>query len=153
MTLDLNTAARYKVSYDLAVFHQVYARGDITVFLTWNLIDGRPSMVLVPTINAMTHERCIPCVVPLESAWRWSREHWVSENTPIKQAQRFLENLGFNPNNKKSVIRLMSIVNDYLGDLIKMPPLPKEREEFAADALITDNTTGKVVHKEIKDYA
>jgi hypothetical protein len=143
----------YKTAYDLEIRHQVYLRGDIMVWLTWNLITGRPSMVLTPVDKIISHERCVPCVIPLDTAWRWSRDHWFNENSPILQAARFLANLGFNPHNKKSVIRLLGIINDYLPELIAMPPLPTDRREIAADALIIDNSTGKVTHKEIRDYA
>lgn len=151
-SLILPESARYKHTIDLTRHHKVFSRGDIIVWMTWIQLTGRPAMVLTPKEAVINHERVIPCIIPIDMAYRWSREHWFEVDT-IRQAQRFLSALGFNPHNKKTILKLLGIVNDYLPDLLAMPPMPEETSEIAAEALITDNATGKTVLKEIRDNA
>lgn len=144
--------AAYKVAFDLNVSHMLIERGDTCVWITWNRITGEACMVITPKMARLSHERAVPCVIPLSRAWIWD-ETIGDEIQVMESASLFCANLGFNPYNRKNVFKIISIVRDSLPDLLTCPPIPRQDQEIAADALITDNATGEVTHKEIKDHA
>lgn len=142
----------YKVAYDLTACHAVHPRGSIMVWMTWNRITGVPCMVLTPKDAHLSHERVIPCVIPLTMAWKWDDK--IGDPLHINSTSyMFCANLGWNPNNVRNILKLQTIIHDLLEDLIRMPPMPDDTRVVSADAIITDNVTGKTVHKEITDHA
>lgn len=141
----------YKVALDLTVRKAVHSRGDVLVWLTWNRITSEPCMVLTRKDAHLGHERVIPCIIPLRRAWAWS-EHLGDEADIAHTVGLFCVNMGF-LDSPKNLRRILGVVRDYLGDLLLMPPMPTDTQVVAADALITDNATGKVKHMEIRDHA
>lgn len=141
-----------KPAFDLSVSHKQYSRGDVMVWLTWNRLTGEPCLVLTPKMARLTHETCTPCVIPMARAWIWSEaigDHAEAELV----AAMFCANLGFNPYNLRNVNKVLSIIRDYTGDLLSMPPIPSGDRQIVAEAVITDNATGKQSFKEISDHA
>jgi hypothetical protein len=147
-----NDAAEYKAPYDLRISHATYRRGDVLVWLTWNQNTGEAAMVLTPKMERIHHERIIPCVVPLSRAWAWAEETG-DEGDIVVNAALFAANLGFNPNNLANVRKIIGIVRNHLGDLLAVPPRPRDHHTVVADMIITDNATGKTKHIEVKDHA
>lgn len=150
-TID-SDASEYKAPYDLRIAHAVYKRGDVLVFLTWNQNTGEAAMVLTPRVDKISHDRIIPCVIPLSRAWAWAEETG-DEGDIVINAALFAANLGINPNNLNNIHKIMGIVRDHLGDLLAVPPRPRDHHEVVADMIITNNTTGKETHREVKDHA
>jgi hypothetical protein len=144
--------SEYRAPYDLTKNHAVYSRGDVLIWLTWNFLTGQRCMVLTPRVDRINHERITPCVILQDDAWRWAEETGDEGDVAITAAI-FCANLGFNPNNIKNVIKIVSIVRDLMGELLALPPMPREGMEVAADLIITNNDTGQEVHREVKDHA
>jgi hypothetical protein len=57
------------------------------------------------------------------------------------------------PPSPHSALRVMSLIRDYLEELVHMPPVPSYSQITRADAIITDPNTGKQYHKEVTDHA
>lgn len=141
-----------KPAYDLNVVHDRFERGGVTLWVTWNRNTGEPCLILTPSMSQLSHQRAIPCVVPLSRAWAWDERIGDTHSVMIT-AGIFCTNLGLNPFEARNVNAVLSLIRNHLHDLLTCPPLPAEDREIAADAIITDNATGKVTHKEIKDHA
>lgn len=150
-TMNLQGPSEHKAPYDLEVSHDVYNRGDVLVWLTWNQNTGEAAIVLTPRVSKINHERITPCIIPLSRAWAWAEETG-DEGDIVINAALFCANLGFNPNNLANVHRVMSIVRSHLGDLLAVPPMPRDHHEVVADMIVTDNNTGKELHREVKDH-
>lgn len=142
-----------KPAIDLNIFHDRFARGDVIVWLTWVFRAKRhePCIVLTPKTALTSHERVIPCIVPLGQAYLWSEEVG-EERHALGMAAVFAANLGFNPENPKNAIKIAGIIRDYLGDLLTIPPRPADLPRETAALMTIDNrTTGKTLEMEVKD--
>lgn len=136
--------------YDLNLTHVHFQRicGDITVFGTWFGGDRRPALVLLPTAR-IGHDRVMPCVVPLASAFAWDRRTGDPRHC-ARVSALFAENLGLNPHNAFTLMRITSLIQDHMGDLLSIPPKPAETY-VAADACFTDEH-GTTRYAEILDH-
>ncbi len=155
ITPDSAPSDAYRHALDLTVTHRTYTRGDVMVWLTWLRRADRhePCMVLTPRAILTSHERIIPCIVPLSQAWKWSEEVGDQDHAAVTAAI-FCANLGFNPYNPKNVFKLMGIVRDYLGDLISTPPRPTDLPRVTAAVMeIHNGSTGKTTEIEVSDDA
>ena len=124
--------------------------GDVTVIGTWILTNQRPVMVLVPSRPMPTHDRVIPCLVPLDMAFEWD-EHTGDPVFCARQSMRFAAALGFNNMEPRNVLFITTLIRDHLGDLLSTPRFPDREKQAVADALITDPETGKSTEAEIID--
>lgn len=121
--------------------------GDLTVYGSWTLDNDQPCIVIVPTLNMMSNERVIPCIVRLSEAYLWAEETGDPAVT-VRQAARFAEALRLDPLSPQVIARLHAIVDNSLHDLIHMPSFPRKAEgETAADLIATDPESGKIVHE------
>lgn len=121
--------------------------GDITALGTWTLHDDRPCIVLVPTFARPDHARITPYVVPLEKAFQWDEATGEPEYT-VRECVRAADGLGFSRADPGLLVRIHSIINDCLGDLLRMPPFPRHTEgEIAADVVARDPETGRIIHE------
>ncbi|BBZ94313.1 hypothetical protein BRDID11004_47840 [Bradyrhizobium diazoefficiens] len=141
---------------DLTKYAFRQQHGDITVLGTWWLGDKDraegywPCLVLVPTFRMMIGDSYVPCVVTLDLAWIWSEEHG-DPAFALDTAMSFAQSLGLEVS-RHTCFRILSIIRDHIEDLIKrIPPRPTSHQDFVADILITDKTTGRERHAEIKD--
>ena len=148
-----DTGSTFRHTLDLRISHEVYSRGDVLVWLTWNRITREPCMVLTPKRQRIDAERVIPCIIPLNRAWAWSEE--VGDLADILTTVGvFLANLGINPMRQQNVRRLIGIVRDHLGDLLSMPPMPESPDKAPIGVMTIDNhTTGRTIEHEVKDDA
>jgi hypothetical protein len=135
-----------QLALDLTQYHRRYERGDITVFLTWFGGKHKPVMVLV-NANALGTDQCLPAVIPQENAWIWSEEHGSAKEA-ARSAFVFATAMGLSRYNQITLIRITSVIRDYIDDLVQMPVKPTS-EVVVADAFRTDRETGKVTHQEI----
>jgi hypothetical protein len=121
--------------------------GDITVFGTWYGEHKRPALVLLATAS-IGKPNVVPCVVQLQDAWRWSREHGdVAYH--VQQSMTIAHLLGLTAHNRYTCMRITTLIQDHLQDLKDMPLKPSERA-VVADAFLTDRY-GKVRHTEVSD--
>lgn len=121
--------------------------GDITVLGTWTLHNDRPCLVLVPTYARPDHTRITPCVVPIEKAFQWDEATGEPEYA-VQKCAEYADALGFSRVDPGLLIRIHNIINDCLGDLLKMPPFPRLTEgEIAADMVARDPETGRILHE------
>jgi hypothetical protein len=139
--------------FDLSRSHACYSRGDVLVWLTWRRSTGEPCMVLTPKRGHISHERVVPCVVPMGRAWAWSEE--VGDLADILTTVGiFLANLGINPMRPQNVRRLIGVVRDHIGDLLAMPPMPPSEDAEPVGMLTIENrSTGQTIEREVTDHA
>lgn len=135
---------------DLSFTHFKKQHGDITVYGTW-LFDGngdRPCLVLMRT-NEERHEAARPVVITVDNAWRWSEEHGEPEYASW-QAEQAGKSLRLT-DDVRTVLRIVALVNKHLGDLLSIPPFPREKGRALGELTITDRSTGKAIEVEISD--
>lgn len=125
--------------------------GDLTVIGTWIMTTGRPVMVIIPTFVKRSHERIIPCLVPMDMAYLWD-EHMGDPAHCAQTTFAFANALGMSPYEPRNLIRITSLIREHLGDLLTIAPLPESELEVVADAIMTDPNTGKVTEAEIVDH-
>jgi hypothetical protein len=141
----------FRHALDLRVSHAVFRRGDVIVWITWLRTTREPCIVLTPRDRVISHGRVVPCIVPLNRAWAWAEETGDPEDF-MPSVGIFLANLGFNPLNKRNVIKLLSIIRDHLGDLLSCPPMPESPDRrHVADMTIINKTTGTTIEREVQD--
>lgn len=148
------------VELDLRYQHRRIQQGDITVMLTWNWADDQPVavMVLAPTYWDKSHGTPTLCVIPRAEAWRWSRTHNNDRhmlgyhgfgNPPSSDAWQaamavyYAELLGLNGADTRVQNRIRGIIEDYLDELLSIPPAPKREGMGQAVFEVTDLNTGK----------
>lgn len=135
-----------KPDLDLARRHFRREKGDITVYGTWFGRYQEPALVLVPRYRRA--EDIIPCVVPLKRAWVWS-ESIGDPKQVADTAFDFCIALGLSPYEPANFLRIVDIVRDHLGDLLTIPPKPREYRAVA-DAIIVESD-GKTREHEVLD--
>lgn len=134
---------------DLNESHFVQAHGDITVFGTWyGTTERRPCLVLLPTYQRM--DKVTPCIIPIDNAWKWAEETGDVRDV-ARSCFQFCQALGLDPYNQITVMRVLSIIRDHMGDLLSMPAAPVPQGlHVTADAVWKDEQ-GKEHHREIYD--
>ncbi len=129
---------------DLTQSHFVKTRGDLTLYGSWYGERLRPCLVVLPAFKAGT-----PLVVELDSAFRWNPDDpEVSPRASAAMVMQFLQANGMDYVNGITHMRVLSLIHDHLGDLVKMPVKPL-KTVVVGDAFRTDTDTGKVTHQEI----
>lgn len=151
----IQTAAEPPIAFrhalDLRQCQAVYSRGDVLVWVTWLRTTKEPALVLTPRRAVVSHDRVVPCVVPMSRAWAWAEETGDMGDI-LPTVGIFLANLGFNPLNKRNVLKLIGIIRDHLGDLITCPPMPHGLDRrHVADMTIVNRTTGTTIECEVRD--
>lgn len=118
--------------------HWTRVRGTVTAIGTWVHENGRqrPCMVLIRT-GEEGGDHTDPCMIPLETAWRWSEEigdpRWCARVTAA-----FAQKLRIGVD-RRTLIRLTMFIHDCLGDLLTIPPHgPRLAETPIAEVTITD---------------
>lgn len=136
---------------DLSLRHFTHTHGDIFVIGSWVVIDDRhrPCLILIRTGDE-ANDHCIPCIVTVDSAWIWS-EDIGDPRQAARQAFQMLQALRLNEHDARNAIRVHSIINDHLGDLLTIPPYTPRLSEVVAELVVTDNRTGKTREVEIRD--
>lgn len=132
---------------DLTQIAWSHQQGDITIIGTWYGENLRPCMVLVPTYRSRSGYK--PAVIVIDDAYLWSTE-FGSPGYVAKEAPAIVQSLGFDVTPQQCA-RVANIIQDYMSDLLRIPPKPVERV-VVADAILTDES-GKQRHTEILDNA
>lgn len=132
---------------DLAQTHSQRTFGDITALFTWVGAEKKPALVLAPTMRLGNDKEYVPPVIPMENSWIWDEERGDGASCACNCAL-FAQALGL-PEDIRSAMKVMSVIRECIGDLIKMPPKPTERV-VVADAIRTDES-GKEHHSEIAE--
>lgn len=134
---------------DLTRYHFRRQSGDITLYGSW-LRDEEggwePALVLVPTHQKVSYERTRPCCIALSSAYRYDEPSYL-----LQRAMEFNRALGFT-DTLSNVHRLASLIYDNLQELIELPPRPVREIYVGADAVMTDQDSGRTVEAEILEY-
>lgn len=142
------------VALDLRYRVWTKAHGELTFIGTWMRTDDaqyRPVMVIIRTGEEYS-EHTVPCIVPMEDAWKWSEELGNPELT-ARNTVAFVQALRMTPD-KHSAIRLTLLIQHHLGDLLGIPPFETQgiAQEVTADLVRIDHDTGEITEKEIRDY-
>ena len=119
---------------------------------TWIRLDDRfrPCMVLIPADREYSDRRLTPCVVTLDRAWIWSEE--VGDPAAAAfTAYQYAATLGLNAHDKRAVMRLARFIADHLGDLLSIPPYPKDDQETVAEVTMRDANSGRTIEAEIRE--
>lgn len=155
------------VELDLRYQHYRKQHGPITVILTWNwaVEPGEvpdAMLVLAPTRwDTDNEEPPTLCCVQRNDAWRWSRTHnndrhmighWAfgrppaSENWQKANAIYYALCLGLEAHESRTINRIRGLIEDYLDDLVSMPPAPIRElgKDAHATFEVTDLKTGSM---------
>lgn len=129
---------------DLELEWTRFVYGDVTVILSWTLDDRRPAMVLVPSWRRRGR-RITPCVVKIDNAHLWD-EHTGDPAETARMSAEFARALGL-PEHPAYALRVLSVVRECLGELLKMPPAPDNLRRPVADVRAVDAESGRVLHE------
>lgn len=129
---------------DLTQSHFTQTRGDLTIYGSWYGERLRPCLAVLPTLRQGT-----PLVVEIDSAWKWNPDDYDADpRLTAPMVMMFLQQNGMDFANVMTHHRVLSLIHDHLGDLLRMPVKPLTTE-VVADAFRTDHDTGKLTHSEI----
>lgn len=145
-------SVEYTQPYKLDLSHAVHRRGPITIWMTWNWITGRPVMILTPTDRRISHQRTVPCIIPMDTCWKWDEDRGDQEDANFTAAM-FCGALGLDPYNIRDIFKVQSAIRDHLEELIRMPPLPEDTRRKVAEMEIHEANSGRTITKEISDNA
>lgn len=136
---------------NLARFHKQYVHGDITVFITWLAPEMEECMVLVPTFKVGLTQEFAPCVITLSQVGLYSDGLDSGTEAEVEAlVTAFAWCLGMD-SGPATLLRILGIIRNHMGDLVACPPRPRENEEVRADAILTDRSTGKTREMEVRD--
>lgn len=113
--------------------------GDLLAVYTW--LDDERALVLIPHLRGPKS----PWFVVCESvAWRYDEPHYLAKR--CAEAAQFM-GMG---TDKATWVRIASIVNEGIPDLVRMPSYPDWEVDRAKQAVgqLTVRADGEVVHQE-----
>lgn len=120
---------------DLNVIHFDHRIKDLRVIGTW-IAQGRKQPCLVIGEGGRDLAKINPCVVPLDSLWRWSEESGDPRETAM-MALGFCEQLDTkSPTNVDDIMQIVDTVRLRLHDLKNMPPAPIAARRIAGHIII-----------------
>jgi len=134
-----------KIAIDLTRTHFKRQSRGFRIHGTW-LFDQSPEMpclVITPVHRVISHERTMPFVVPLSSAFTWNEPEHAAKAAGEALAAMQLEF------SEALLFALMMAVHDHLGDLIAIPPYYGEAKAVA-DIIVTDQD-GRQRHAVVMD--
>lgn len=125
--------------------HQFHRHmGELSLYGTWLWNEDQeayePALVV---INALNPRRFRPCVVALSAAYKYNHPVYMAH-----AAREFVTLLGLQ-DNMTMAYKVATLIEDHLGDLLKMPPNP-ETQIVVADATIGSGIGRRSI--EIVDY-
>jgi hypothetical protein len=119
---------------------------------TW-LRDGnhtQPCLVLLHGLRPIARGRTIPCIIALDSAWKWAAHSGVGDPEHCgRLSSEWIADglLPGNPHSAADKMAVLDVVNSRLSDLIAMPPAPKGERQVFGDIIITNRLTGDVTER------
>ena len=155
--------------FDPAYIHKKFTHGDLTVLITWDFGEKPDAALILTWTNAPKDvDESIPlCVVLRNDAWKWSRTHNddrvmvgyhgfgqppTSEEWQDLNAKYHCIALALDPYDRRSPLRVRSLIEDYLDDLIMCPPAPDREGVGEAVFTTTSLETGSVTEHVVKDF-
>lgn len=134
-----------RVALDLTQCHFQKTRGDLALYGSWYGDQLRPCLAVLPALRDG-----IPLVILVDDAWKWNPDD--PDAKPEHNARNigaFLHANSFGDANTFTAQRVLSLIHDHLGDLLRIPPKPVSLK-VVADAIRTDQD-GKVHHSEVRE--
>jgi hypothetical protein len=106
---------------------------NIRVIGTWFLLDGRhePCIVLFRRMQPLAQQT--PCIVRLSMAWVFGEPPIGDPEAAAAIACDFAHHLGLNPFRNADVIEILTVIQDRIPDLIKIPPAPPMERIITGD--------------------
>lgn len=124
--------------------------GDLTVIGTWygaDINECEPVLCLVPTFRINMFDgvsiRSKPCCVALSAAYLYDDPRYL-----LRKSMEFCDLLGFS-NDSSRVNKIAEAIHGRLQDLIEMPPRPVIGSFVGADAILTDQDSGRQTTHEL----
>lgn len=134
---------------DLSRYHFRRHKGEITIYGTWcrTRDDWTPCLVLIRT-GEEARDITIPCIVTLDKAWVWD-EHVGNMAAAARTTAAFIDALRMSPN-KRDILRVLGIIREHLGDLLRIPPYQPAEQEVIAE-VTARGSDGRVLEVELTD--
>lgn len=108
---------------DLSRRHFVHERGDLVIFGVWvpKRLPGEetatePALAIIPRYAPITR----PIVIALSAAFKYDDAHYAA-----RAAMTFCPVLGMEAT-PTNALKIANLINDFLSDLVSMPPQPTE---------------------------
>ena len=115
----------------------------------------KPALVLMLERDFGAKEHALrqgrePCVVRLNHLWAFD-EAEGNHADAVRCAMAFAPHLALDPKSYPQVMWILSIIRDHIEDAIRIPPRPIQLERVAADAVLFDRESGKLIEFEIRE--
>lgn len=118
--------------------HKHYVKGDICVEFKWH--DGEPVMIMY---KAVAQTKVGAYMVEMKDAHKFANPNGHQTAQLQELCQQAHDAMGFHMD-KFAVFRIMDIILDGLGELLKMPPEPMASEESNRPVALGDELTVKL---------
>lgn len=168
MGIDRTTPDLERPMFDLSVAHFTRVHRGIRVQGVWlrddeDIAGWEPALALTNAstwrLNSDNPDSNV-CLVTMRQAWAWSEPRQGDDPLIVREMARiaarscrlFARNLGLTENNQATLMSVLMVVRDHLGDLLAMPPKPPTDETVVADVTWSDPRTGAVKHGEVTDH-
>lgn len=143
---------------DLSLRHFENTCRGVLVIGTWYMDpetrQSQPCLALVDAHRKVRPGKTVPCIIPLDQAWRWTRE--IGDHAHVSRTIAEWIACGALPGaiaNKSDFHAVLDAIQSRFRDLLTMPPLPVKAAithgaaPAAGDLIITERASGKVVHE------
>jgi len=134
---------------DLNLRHWQFTKGELTAIGTWIVIDPmeppKPCMVIM-RVDEENSPNSRPCVVTQDYAYQWAEETGAPA-VAARTAYSYADVLRVGTD-KRGVFMVLKLIHEHLGDLLLIPPAPKQAEqafipEPLVEGVLTNNDTGE----------
>lgn len=125
-----------------------------TWFMDPETRQSQPCLALLDARRKVRRGYTIPCIIPLDQAWIWTRE--IGDHAHVARTIAEWVSIGALPGsvtNQNDFHAVLDAIQSRLRDLLTMPPLPVSAAikhgaaPAVGDLVITERTSGKVVHE------
>lgn len=123
---------------------------DLRVIGTWIVKGDRQPCLVIGEGDGRPLHKINPCVVPLDSLWKWTEEAGDEVETAL-MAIGFCDQLDTkSPHSNTDIIQVMDTVRLRLLDLKNMPPAPLGPRRIAGDITVR-TSDGRTIQKDVWD--
>lgn len=138
---------------DLDRRHFTAVRGDITVIGTWYLTedDWRPALVFIRT-NEEKSDHTIPAGITVDKAYIFSDVPGIGDGARAARMAFHIAKCLRMEGDPRNVIRIGMLINNFLSDLMHIPPWTPVAKLVVGEAKVTEVESGKTIESEISEH-
>jgi hypothetical protein len=139
---------------DLNFRHFQRTKRGVMYIGTWLRDKNRtqPCLVLLHASRDIRPGKAVPVIIALDQVWRWAMHGETGDPAHcgrLVYKWMKLDLVPGNPENAHERILLWSDINDFLPDLIAMPPMPPKAQRVIGEAIMRHAASGETI-KEVE---